>query len=46
MYFVSQNRLGLQTRERLYSTNVANVTINGGTDDHIDIFLGYDVSVK
>ena len=33
IYFLLQNRLGLLMREHLHSTNVTNVTINGGMDD-------------
>ena len=36
-YFPSQNRLGLLMRKRPYSTSVAIVTINGGTN-HAGIF--------
>ena len=33
IFSMTENRLGLLIRERLYSTNVENVTINGGFDD-------------
>ena len=40
MYFLLQNRSGLQMKERLYSTSVVIVTINGGMDDNVKwVFL-------
>ena len=38
MYFPSQNRLDLQTREHLYSMSAMIVTVNGGMDDNVKSF--------
>ena len=35
MYFLVQNRSGLQMKERLYSVSVMIVTINGEMDDSV-----------
>ena len=35
-FFLLQNRLDLHTKERLYSTSVLIVTINGGVDDNFN----------
>ena len=36
MFFLLQNRSSLLTKERLYSTSVEIVTINGGMDDTLN----------